>query len=510
MTRQFLISRRRFTETAAALTLGCGKAEKRRPNILFAIADDHSWLHTSAAGDPVVRTPAIDRVARSGVLFRQAYTNAPACAPSRAAILTGRPCWSLEEAGSHASYFPRKLTVYPDLLASAGYHVGLTAKGAGPCNWKDAGWANNPAGPSFDARKLAKPLEGIDPIDYAANFADFLHARQEDRPFCFWYGGTEPHRKYKKGAGLESGKKLDDVVVPPFLPDTSEVRSDILDYYTEIEHFDSHLGRMLDLLEKEGGLANTIVVVTGDNGMPFPRAKGNMYEYGIHMPLAIAWPGESKGGRTCDDIISFLDFAPTFLDAAGLRPSPEMRGRSLLPLLRSGRSGVVDPRRTRAFSGRERHSHARFDNLSYPSRSLRTGPYLYVWNAKPDRWPLGDPPGFHDVDDGPTKKLVIDGREDPKIKPFFDAAFCKRPEEELYDVRKDPACLRNLATDRAMESVRTRLRNELREFLKETNDPRVLGYGDIWESYPRFNNMRPELGGFAEFGKYNPKYQKTT
>jgi uncharacterized sulfatase len=115
-------------------------------------------------------------------------------------------------------------------------------------------------------------------VDYAANFEMFLAKKQKDQPFFFWYGGSEPHRAYEQGSGLRSGRKLDQVTVPPFLPDVPEVRSDILDYYVEVEHFDQHLGRMLRLLEKSGELANTLIVVTADNGMPFPGAKATMYE----------------------------------------------------------------------------------------------------------------------------------------------------------------------------------------------------------------------------------------
>lgn len=504
------MNRRQFTRAGAGAlaSLALGGAAARRPNILFAISDDQSWLHTGAAGDRVVKTPAFDRVAAGGVLFRQAFSMSPGCAPSRASILTGRPHWQLEEAGTHASLFPRKLTVYPDLLAAAGYHVGITNKGAGPCNWKDAGWPHNPAGVSYDARKLAAAPEGVNRNDYAANFADFLKARKKDQPFCFWFGCSEPHRTYKKGSGLASGKKLEDVVVPPFLPDTPEVRSDMLDYYTEIEHFDRHLGRMLDLLAKQGELANTIVVATSDNGMPFPRAKANMYEYGIHLPLAISWPEQAKAGRVSDDIVSFVDFAPTFLEAAGARIPEMTTGRSLLSLLRSTKSGRIEPQRRKAFSGRERHSHSRYDNLGYPDRALRTGRHLYIWNMKPDLWPAGDPPGCHDVDDGPTKQFMIQHREDPAVRPLFDLAFGKRPEEELFDIRKDPGCLKNLVSDPAHRETLSSLRAELRKDLRDLSDPRVLGTGDIFDSYPRFSRMRPELGGFSTQGAYNPKYQK--
>ena len=500
------MNRRQFLGAVAAPAVLRGAAEQ--PNILFAIADDQSWLHTGAMGDRVVKTPAFDRVASSGVLFRQAFSTCPGCAPSRASILTGRPIWQLEEAGTHASLFPRKLSVFPALLGAAGYHVGLTAKGAGPCNWKDAGWPHNPAGRSYDERKLADPPEGINRIDYAANFTDFLSRRKKGQPFCFWYGGTEPHRTYKKGSGLASGKKLEDVVVPPFLPDTPEVRSDILDYYTEIEHFDRHLGRMLDSLVKQGELAHTLVVVAADNGMSFPRSKATLYEYGIHLPLAAAWPAQFKGGRTSDDVVSYVDLAPTFLEAAGLSAPKETVGRSLLALLRSGKSGRIDASRSKILAGRERHSHARFDNLGYPCRVIRSDRYHYIWNMKPDLWPAGDPPVYADIDNGPTKELMLERREDPKVKPLFELAFGKRPAEELYDIRTDPGCLNNLAGDPARAAAKKKLRAELERDLTAQGDPRMLGYGDVWDSYPRYSQMRPQLGGFSTQGAYNPKYQK--
>lgn len=497
--------RRRAFVAGLAPAIVRGQAS-RRPNILVAMADDLSYPHTSAMGCSVVNTPAFDRVAEGGVLFRNAFAGAPGCAPSRAALLTGRHIWTLEEAGTHASLFPRKFAVYPELLGKAGYHVGLTGKGASPCNFKDAGWPHNPAGPSYDAVKETPPLEGMNPLDYAANFGRFLDKRPKGAPFCFWFGSTEPHRVYKKGIGVASGKRLDRIVVPPFLPDTLEVRSDLADYLTEIEHFDLHLGRMLDLLSKTGELDNTIVVVTADNGMSFPGAKAAMKDYGWHVPMAVMAKGHFRGGRVSEDLVSFTGLAPAFLEAAGVARPAGQNGRSLLPLLRSSRSGVIDSKFDAVYAGRERHSHSRRDNLGYPTRAIRTREFLYIRNFKPDRWMAGDPPGFHDIDDGPTKQWMMAHRDDSAVKPLFDAAFGKMPGEELYNVRLDPGCLNNLAGQQ--QGVARELSARLMGELRRTGDPRVTGKGDVWESYPRFSPMRPELGGFAERGRYNPAFQK--
>jgi uncharacterized sulfatase len=497
-------TRRTFLAAAAPAILR--SQARRRPNILFAIADDQSYPHTGAMGDRVVKTPNIDRLAEHGVLFRNAFCPAPQCAPTRASILTGRYIWQNEEAGTHASLFPKKFAVYPDLLAAAGYFTGLTGKGAGPCNWKASGWPHNPAGPSFDLRRDRGVPQGVSNNDYSANFADFLNARPKDKPFCFWYGCQEPHRAYKKGIGIESGKKPGDVIVPPFLPDNAEVRSDLLDYYTEIEHFDRHLGHIIDQIRKAGELSNTLIVVTSDNGMAFPGSKATMYDYGWHLPLVIAWPDRVPGGRAVDDLVSFIDFAPTYLQAAGLKPGPAITGRSLMPVLESKQSGRVDSSRDKIFGGRERHSHARYDNLGYPARSIRTHRFLYTRNFKPDRWPAGDPEGYHDIDGSPTKSFMMERRKESSIEPLFQHCFGKHPEEELYDVVSDPGCLKNLASAPEHAATRKQLRAELDRTLTAQQDPRMSG-SEIFDSYPRHSPMRPELGGFATQGAYNPKFR---
>ena len=491
------MQRRQFLAAAAS----AAAQTPARPNILFAISDDQSWLHTSAAGDPVVKTPNFDRVAQSGVLCRNAFSTCPGCAPSRASILTGRSIWQLEEAGTHASYFPRKFTVFPALLAQAGYYTGLTGKGAGPANFRAPGWPHNPAGPAFDEHKLPKTNLDVHADNYSANFDAFLAGRPAGKPWFFWFGSHEPHRGYRRGSGAAAGKNPAAAPVPAFLPDTPEVRSDLLDYYEEIEYFDRHLGRILASIEKSGELANTLIVVCADNGMSFPRAKANLYEHGIHLPLAIAWPAAIPGRRSIDDLISFRDFAPTFLDAARIPAHAAMAGRSLLPILKSSKSGQIDATRSSITAGRERHSHARRDNLGYPCRALRTRRYLYIRNFAPDLWPAGDPPLFADIDNGPSKTVVTStpGR-------YYDLALGKRPAEELFDITTDPACLVNLAARTEHKKTLATHRAELEKILKAEGDPRMLGTGAIFDSYPRHSPMRPELGGFAEEGKYNPAY----
>ncbi len=255
------------------------------PNILFCIADDQSWLHTSFAGAKEVSTPGFDFVAKNGVYFERAYCAASSCAPSRAAILSSQPIWRLREGALLFGGIPKDIPLFTDLLQANGYTIAHTEKGYGPGSQDDSLYHHQPIGLDFNKIKMKSP-EGIRDTDYAANFEHFLTTRSDKKPFFFWYGSTEPHRGYKYGIGAEHGKNLAKIEVPPTLPDADTVRNDTADYLFEIEWFDSHLARMIGMLRARGELDNTIIIVTSDNGMPFPGGKTTEYELGTHMPLA--------------------------------------------------------------------------------------------------------------------------------------------------------------------------------------------------------------------------------
>jgi len=429
-----------------------------RPNILFAISDDQSWPHASAYGSQLVNTPAFDRVAEEGVLFHNAFAPAPQCSPTRASILTGRNPWQNGDAAVHGTAIPADIPLYTRLLEEAGYHVGMTGKGWAPGLVQ----GHNPAGKNYDGE------------DYVMAFRSFLEARKPGQPFSFWYGAKEPHRGYRKGSGLEAGKTLESVEVPRFLPDDESIRSDFLDYAVEIEHFDTQLGQMLKILEEIGELDNTIVVVTSDNGMPWPRAKANIYEYGVHMPLAVRWGRQAPANRDVIDLVSLTDLAPTFLEAAGLSVPGGMSGRSLVNLLKSKESGLVDKTRTEVFFGMERHTpYVRENDVGYPGRGIRTHEYLYIRNFKPDRWPEGDT--FFGAGGSSARTLFIQNANDPGIQKYIRLSWAKRPAEELYDIRSDPDCIRNLIADPQHAAAASELRERLSNILMKQGDPRMLG-----------------------------------
>jgi N-sulfoglucosamine sulfohydrolase len=479
--------------TAAPAQCAEGRALQnapRRPNILFLLADDWAWPHASCLGYAAVKTPTFDRLAREGVLFRNAHCAAPSCSASRAAMLTGQWPWRLEDGVNLRGSLSTKYTVYPELLERAGYFIGLNGKGYGPGGLADR--SQNAAGPNYPS------------------FPAFLAARPQGKPFCFWFGCHKPHRPYRAGSGVRNGLDPAKVVVPPYLPDNEVVRSDICDYLAESQDFDRQAGVILAALDRIGELDDTLIVMSGDNGWPFPRSKATLYDSGTHQPLAIRW-GQAPAGRTIDDFVSLADLAPTFLEAAGLAVPKNMTARSLAPLLRSAKSGRVEPQRDHVLTCMETHVPCRLladGSLGgYPMRSILTKDFHYIRNYRADRWPAGDPPGpaasltfdllakdtraaFADVDAGPAKAWLVMHRNEPAVRPFAQRAFGKRPARELYDVRHDPYELKNVAEEPAFQETASSLDARLTAELKAMGDPRATGGGDEFDRYGQGRRLR--------------------
>ncbi len=476
------------------LLSGCDIFKKKHPppNILVLLSDDQSWLHTGAMGDSLVKTPTFDRLAREGVLFTHAFSASPSCSPSRAALLTGQEIWRLGPAANQSGPLDIRFEVYPDILEKHGYRVGYAGKGWHPGEIKGTGRTRNPAGDAFtDDRYRAR-------VEY---FAAFLDSLPEGAPFCFWFGSREPHRPY--GENHFKPHVLENIAPLPIWPDNPEVRGDMKQYLLRIEYFDDTAGRVLEVLEERGRLDNTLVVMTSDNGMPFPRGKANLYDLGTRVPLAIFWKDVVQGGRSVDDLVSLTDLAPTFLDVAGVKIPRQMTGKSLTNVLLPEQHKTTKHRRDAIVTARERHSYAREGGLGYPARAIRTHHFLFIRNYEPDRWPAGDPPYYGDVDAwdydyySPTKEFMVVDREDQNVRSFFELCFGKRPVEELYDVRQDPFQIVNLLTVRRgtsaasfvdYETIAAELANRLDEYLKTTGDTRAGNKKPIWDTLPQYGD----------------------
>ena len=359
-----------------------------KPNILFFLADNWAYPHASILGDRTVLTPAFDCLAREGVLFTHVFNASPVCSPARASILTGRPPHQLGEAGNLWGGFPSTLRVFTGMLQESGYSVGFSGKPWAPGRYKEYGWAENPVGKEFKS------------------FDDFLAARDARQPFFYWIGNADTSlRDAFKGwcydADALAGLDPASVVVPPQLPDTPEIRRDVLAYYGGVRKLDKALGQAVESLKKAGLFDETVVVCTSDNGWQMPRGLANCYDAGSRVPLAIRWGNHLQHGRRVDEFVSGTDFTATFLELAGLRPTAEMTSKSFLDLLLGKPSAT---KRDAAFIERERHANVRRGNLSYPMRAMRTKQFLCIRNLRPNRWPAGDPQVYFDVGD---RKSVV-------------------------------------------------------------------------------------------------------
>ncbi len=462
-----------------------------KPNIVFAFADDwgrYASAYSKFEGDnflnALIDTPNFDRVAREGAIFKNAFVPAPSCTPCRSSVLSGSYFWQTGlGAILHGAIWDETIPTYPLELEKDGYHIGYTYKvwapgkaqhapyGAERTKYESAG--NHYRQFSFYATEKSEEhgTEGAKQLlldETRDNFNSFLEAREEGKPFCYWWGPTNTHRKWQKG----SGKNLwniepDDLKgrLPGFLPDVHDIREDVGDYLGECMAFDAGLGVLLERLEEIGELDNTLVVVSGDHGIPgFPRAKCNLYDIGCEVALAARWPGHIPAGREIDDFVNLMDLAPTFMEAAGVDIPGSMTAKSLLPVLESNEGGQVDPARTFVVTGRERHVSYSNDNLPYPSTEAPD------WDSLQEETYVAYP----DMDASPTKAWMIHNRAKKEVQQSFDLGFGKRPQEELYDLGKDPHYMNNVADDPSYQGTKKELFDQLMAVLKEQDDPRVV------------------------------------
>ncbi|MEI6176776.1 MAG: sulfatase [Verrucomicrobiota bacterium] len=503
-----------------------------RPNILLLFADDLG-RYASAYADPaapspndIIKTPAFDRVAREGALFQNAFVSVPSCTPSRAALNTGRHFF---RNGSHSQlHFPwpkdapdpfADIKGMPVTLQEGGYHIGLTYKlhmrpsiiGGNQNIYDKAGgklngyseWVTKATDKATEKEKILAQVHG--------NFSDFLAKRKPGQPFFYSFNPTNTHRTWVLGSGKALwGLNPDDLKgkLPPVLPDVPLIREDVTDYLGEAMAFDAACGELIRMVEKMGELENTIIVISGDHGIPgMPRGKTCVHDLGSRVLLAIRWPAKIAANRNVKAPVSLIDIAPTFLAAAGLKSTDDPDGQNLLPALAPG----ADDSKLRGWAliGREVHAHkAREESLPYPVRALRTPDFLYVRNFKPDRWPMGAPFGvtnnsapsydqlvkstycaFPDMDSSPTKAWLVEHRKDEGMQSFLDFAWGKRPGEELYDLGKDPHQITNIANDPAYSGKLETLRRQLMGELTAKKDPRVVDH-DAFDR-PPYMTRRP-------------------
>ncbi|MDO7841824.1 sulfatase family protein [Sphingomonas immobilis] len=446
--------------SAAPLRAVAATPPKR--NVLLLISDDQG-LDAGCYGLGI-KTPRLDRLAREGTRFTQGYATVSSCSPSRASIYTGlythqNGMYGLGHDVHHQSLLPGIETL-PAMLRRAGYATALAGKKhVGP----DAAFP-------YEA-ELVPERSGIrDVHELSVAAASFIRA-SDDRPFFVTVGYSDPHRAaggYGNGPAWPGVKPViydpKRVPIPSHLPDLPAVRQDLADYYQSISRLDSGIGMLLDDLAAMGRADDTLVIFLSDNGRPFPAAKTNLYDPGLHLPLIVRAPGAAPSIN--DAMVSWVDVAPTILAWTGAAgPNYKLSGQSLLPLL--GKAG--DPARDAVFASHDFHEI----NQYYPMRAIRTRTHSYILNlAHPLDYPIAG-----DVAGSPSWQAIA---ADPAILlgKRTQAAYLKRPAEELYDLKRDPDEVVNVANDPAYAAVKAQLAERLRASRAATKDPWLAGQTD--------------------------------
>lgn len=506
------------------VAVACSPLQKQAPpeplrwNILFVFADDwgryagaYADIDARPGINAILHTPNIDRVAREGAVFRHAFASAPSCTPSRSALMSGRHFFNTGRGAIlKTAVWDGSVPSYPFALRDAGYRIGKSYKIWRPGHPADAPFGGQEyAYQEFSERNAKfsryvsrRMKEGIGLAEASAevldgvrgNFADFLDDVGEDESWHYLFGPSNTHRAWIEGSA-QALWSIDPSELqgrmPAYLPDVADVRQDIADYLGEVQALDAYVGVLIDELESRGQLDRTLIILSGDHGLPgFPHGKATLYDGGTGVAMIVRVPGGTPG-RVVDDFVSLPDIAPTLLEIAGAPLLDGADGRSILPHLLSSNSGQIEADRSWVVTGRERHYvEARDGLLPYPQRALRTDQYLYIRNYAPDRWPMGSPEGvdggppFADFDGGPTKTWLIEHGQDPAWEVFFRRELMHRPAEELYDVNEDPDQIVNLAGDPAYDSIRKTLSTRLFEALEAAGDPRLQGDGLHFERSP--------------------------
>lgn len=476
------VNRRSFMKSAASAVALSGlsslpdaRAEDRRPNIVLIVSDDHGTDALGCWGNPVVRTPALDRLAKEGTRYTHAFCTTASCSPSRSTILSGlhnhaNGMYGLQHEFHHFQSFDDVVSL-PVMLSHAGYRTARIGKyHLVPESVYEFDEVLS------DGRANNMQALGRSPVEMSEKCVPFVRA-DDDRPFFLYYCTDDPHRglPFNTWPGPNPfgnrpegypGVREDvfdpgDVIVPPFLPDIPECRAELAQYYQSVSRMDQGIAHLLTVLEDSGVYDNTVIIYISDNGIAFPGAKTTVYEPGIRLPCIVRTPWQSRRGGTSDAMVSWVDIAPTILDMAGVSTGGEaFQGRSFAGTIDSGDTAAFD----HVYASHTFHEVFMY----YPMRVLRERRYKLIWNIAHElAFPFAQ-----DLRESSTWRGVISRSADYYGKRRIDA-FLHRPEFELYDLETDPYEIRNLAGDQVHADRLADMKTRLRKFQEQTNDPWV-------------------------------------
>lgn len=459
------------------------------PNLVLIIADDMAWNDCGACGNPNIQTPNMDKLAEEGMMFHQAFLTTSSCSPSRSSIITGTYPHQTDAEQLHWPLPAEKIT-FVEKLKEAGYWTAQAGK------WH--------LGPYVKDRFHMLAEENLDPLRKTVGtlpeddgsgahlWVPLLEHRPKDRPFFLWLAAHDPHRPYENKKGMiEHSTSAEDVMLPPYMPDTKRVRNDYARYYDEITRLDGYIGNVVETLEKQGVSDNTLILFISDNGRPFPRDKTTMYDSGIKTPWMVKWPQRVQAGSETQALVSSVDIAATFLALAGAEPLKQSPGVDFSPILENPDAEVRD----RVYAQAHWHDHENF------VRAIRDSRYKYIRTFFNDL-PLTPPAdALTSSTFAEIRERWQSGQRDEHLRPYFEP----RPKEELYDLENDPHELNNLADDPKYRDELNRLRGELLDFMKRYDDgvPRLRTPDefDRVTGEPLPNNELPRASKEEMFGE---------
>lgn len=443
----------------ASLSADTVVAADEPANIILFIADDVSWNDYGCYGGKSARTPNIDALAAGGIRFDNAYLTASSCSPSRCSIITGRYPHNTGTACELHGKMPWHLVKFPQLLRKAGYHTILSGK-------DHMGQDKPPEGKNvrqFHTEPWSHKDGGRVPGNSGGhgNWVKNLQARPKDKPFFCWYASYDAHRGWdadKQWVAKQYGQKHNpaDATVPQFLIKDDATRDDLASYENEVTRFDHFIGLTVAELKQQNVFENTLILIMADNGRPFPRAKTRLHDSGMKTALVAHWPARIKQpGSVNHSMVSAIDIAPTFLDAANVKPTESFQGTSVRPIFEDANASV----RSFAFSEHNWHDYEAY------GRSVRTDGFLYLINKRPNAALQGPADSVR----SPSFQSILAAR-DTLNAAQQDVLLSPRPTVELYDVKADPNQLTNLAGQPEHSKTETRLADLLSEWQTETGD----------------------------------------
>jgi arylsulfatase A-like enzyme len=433
-----------------------------QPNIILFIADDVSWNDYGCYGNETARTPNIDRLAKNGLRFTEAYLTASSCSPSRSSIVTGRYPHNNGKAAELHLAIDGNLPWFPTLLRDAGYYTAIVGKHH---------MKSTPGGKHSEDQ----PFDLVDGGNVPGNrgghakWVQTVKERPKSKPFFFWFAAYDAHRGWDADKDWNAEKygpmhKPQDVIVPPFLSDDPGTREDLASYYNEVTRFDHYIGEVVAALEEEEVLDNTLLFVLADNGRPFPRAKTRLHDSGMKTALVAHWPeGIKTAGATPSSLVSAIDLAPTILEVAGVKRMETLQGVSMKPIFANSSAKI----RNYAFAEHNWHDYEAH------GRSIRGDGFLYLRNNRPYQAWQGPADSVRSV----SHQQLIALRDGKKLTAAqADVFLAPRPAEELYQYRKDPHQLMNYAADPKFADVKKQLKNLLDQWVEETGDsvPKII------------------------------------